>query len=633
MKNNSPAPFNYHNPLKPLEDAVPSDGNLDYYSTPVESMCIDGFTQFYTLMLAIWQLRPHDLQLCYDLRTVVSRCSFLGWFATAGRKEYKSIEELEPLWNELRLPADIPTTQWSGGISKFMQVVIISRPDLQIDAQLLTEELQLKALAWFFCSNGYKEVRPPFPMPSWQREFLIGEQGLESSRLARLMFTQRKDLQQAFNILDKAGLDHFHSWLNNNALQESGIGVSRRATVETDFPPYLNSRSKDSATSFDKPFGVNLIGYAYGELGIGEDVRMAAKSLDAAGVPFTVFNFSPGEGVRQEDSSIKDWVSDTFPYSINIVCLTAMEHLRLFSEYGSSIFHGRYTIGYWPWELHFWPSKWKHCFNLVDEVWASSSYIHTALAAASPKLSLLMPMAVSVPPVKEPKSTIRERFDIDKDAISFIFSFDGNSSLNRKNPLGVIAAFKEAFPNGTENVLLIIKSMRIESAGPAGLIVNQAAQHDRRIKIIDEMLTKNDVLSLYSACDCFVSLHRSEGFGRGIAEALLLGLDVIATGYGGNIDFCLPLEAATVNYRLIPTTASCYVESDNNFWGDPDIMDAAEHMKRIYHCAHSKQTADDTKRGRESKMSDIFSHQSIGERYRARLERLFKNSGSPQRNI
>lgn len=614
-----------NDPLFHLKRAPLTGSGLGYYSDSVESMSIHGFIKFYTLLLAIWQLRPDDLQIHYDLQTDASRLSYVGWCVTAGRKEYKSLEQLKPLWDELGLPAEIPPTKWSGAISKLMQVVILSRPDLQIDFRLITEGEQIKALTWFFCSNGYKEIYPPIPMPPWQYQFLVGRQNLSSSRLAELMYTQRKDLQLAFDISTNSGLNNFNTWIKANGLRESGVEISNPSTAESNLPDHIQAHTDESAIAA-RPFGVNLIGYAYGELGIGEDVRMAAKSLDAAGIPFTVFNFSPGVGVREQDYSIDEWVGEALPYSINIVCLTALEHLRLFATYGLDIFLERYTIGYWPWELQLWPEKWNHCFNLVDEVWASSTYIKAGLDDASAKPSMLMPMAVSVPNIRQDKYTIRTRFGIDKHAVSFIFSFDGNSSINRKNPLGVVAAFDVAFPEGTEHVELIIKSMR--TTGSAWSQIIEATRKDKRIKVIDEVLTKEEVLSLYSACDCFVSLHRSEGFGRGIAEALLLDLEIIATGYGGNVDFCRSLDGAMVSYRVIPTTSSCYVESDKNYWAEPDIDDAAAHMKRTYLRGQLNMSAKTAASDRKHKMLDIFSHTSVGKRYLHRLRQIFEGLGN-----
>lgn len=289
--------------------------------------------------------------------------------------------------------------------------------------------------------------------------------------------------------------------------------------------------------------GVNLIGYAFGELGIGEDVRMAALALEAANILFTVINFRPGDDIRQNDRSIAQWVTNDPLYTVNIVCLTALEHLRIYAEQGGALFKDRYNIGYWPWELQYWPANWQHCFSLVDEVWVSSQHTWQAAQKVSSVPVYIMPMAVAIPKVKR---YTRKQWSLPETDHLFVFSFDGNSSLARKNPLGVIEAFKLAFPNGHEAAGLVIKCMRPDINNPAWQRILKLAATDSRIHIIDQMLSKPEVLGLYKVCDCFVSLHRAEGFGRGIAEALLLGLNVIATDHGGNVDFCLLITVSLV---------------------------------------------------------------------------------------
>ena len=157
-----------------------------------------------------------------------------------------------------------------------------------------------------------------------------------------------------------------------------------------------------------------------------------------------------------------------------------------------------------------------------------------------------MPMAVAIPKVKR---YTRKQWSLPETDYLFVFSFDGNSSLARKNPLGVIEAFKLAFPNGHEAAGLVIKCMRPDIKNPAWQRILKLAATDSRIHIIDQMLSKPEVLGLYKVCDCFVSLHRVEGFGRGIAEALLLRLNVIATDHGGNVDFCLLGSASSVCFK------------------------------------------------------------------------------------
>jgi glycosyltransferase involved in cell wall biosynthesis len=225
-----------------------------------------------------------------------------------------------------------------------------------------------------------------------------------------------------------------------------------------------------------------------------------------------------------------------------------------------------------------------------------------------------MPMAVALPKVK---SYTRKQWSLPTSDYLFVFSFDGNSSLARKNPLGVIEAFQNAFPKGKEPVGLVIKCMRPDEKNPAWQTILKIAKKDSRIHIIDRMLDKPDVLGLYQLCDCFVSLHRAEGFGRGIAEALLLGLEVIATDHGGNVDFCLPGSACLVSSRLIAVGENEYVEHYGQCWADPDILVAAKFMQKIsINKLKFKKTVIEEIRKQ-------FSSIVIGQNYRNRLNHVF----------
>src|SRR4051812_33826957 len=123
---------------------------------------------------------------------------------------------------------------------------------------------------------------------------------------------------------------------------------------------------------------------------------MAALALRAAGIPFSLYNVEPGREVCQGDNSVAALITDRLPYAINLLCTTGIETARLAAVEGSALFDGRRTIGYWPWELPEWPAEWRHAYDLVDEVWASSRYTCEAYAKSCPKPVRHMPMAVTV---------------------------------------------------------------------------------------------------------------------------------------------------------------------------------------------------------------------------------------------
>jgi glycosyltransferase involved in cell wall biosynthesis len=599
--------------VAPFFDCLPFYSGAEYfYSQPITELAVPGISDFYGLHLAIWQFRDKDLRLSYPLHCLEGRKKFLAWCVTHGHKEYRALKELDSFWKQLSMPADIPETEWSAGISRLLCVAVAERDDLGINPELSTADQQKAALFWFFFSGGWRELGlSSRDIPIWQKRFWLDTDEVSTSRFAGFIYAQRPDLQQAFDLKTDVGTHGFSHWLEHHAPRETILPLLQEPNPLTWGASLFR---QNPACSFD--FGVNLIGYAFGELGIGEDVRMAAQALDAAGVPFTVIDFPPGDNIRQNDRSVEQWVCKKAVYSINMVCLTALEHLRLYAEKGSGLFDGRYCIGYWPWELQAWPQNWRHCFNLVDEVWASSQHTYHAVRQATALPVEYMPMAVSLPrglDAAAPK--LRSNFNLPDNKYLFVFSFDGNSFIERKNPLAVVKAFTNAFAASEQDVGLVVKCMRPDPDNLVWQEIGDLAAQDERIIVYDAMLSKLDVMELYRACDCFVSLHRAEGFGRGIAEALLLGLDVIATDHGGNVDFCRKAGAHLVSCDMVPLNDTDYVEAHGQYWAEADIQDAAHAMRRAY--AKSARRAVDAE-----VLESLFSFASVGEKYRERLQQV-----------
>lgn len=604
-----------------LLESLPNGKNArDTYASPISELTVAGVSKFYGLFLAILQIRSEDLLPHYILSNEASRKDFLGWVAVHGRREYRAVRELSEFWSELAQRAEVPKTEWSAGISRLLQLVIHNRTDLGINSDLEDEDEQLRALSWYWLQGGIQELgldAGHFTLE--EKAFWLDSTDLITSRFAKLVYAGRKDIRDSFPIDTAEGRLLFNNWLTSQGLAETALPL----LLETLPRAWPRKLSVCEHTALRK--GVNLIGYAFGELGIGEDVRMAARALAAARVPFCIVDFPPGAEIRQADRSVEEWVSDQPVYDTNIFCLTALEQLRFYLISGSSFFDGRYSIGYWPWELHLWPRAWRHCFNLIDEVWASSHHIKRSIQEATYKNVRYMPMAVCLPTDFSPK-TDRERWGLPNDKYIFVFSFDGSSYTQRKNPDAILAAFAMAFSETDDSVRLLIKCMRPKPGNVIWQQVVKAAEADSRITILDEMLSKEEVLQLYTSCDCFISLHRAEGFGRGIAEAFLLNLRVIATDYGGNSDFCRELGPFNIPYDLVNTKETDYVQGANNFWADPDIAKAAAAMAAAV-IADSKMGG--SERYPTTKLIQLFSPTTVGARYRICLDSLATFSSQP----
>jgi glycosyltransferase involved in cell wall biosynthesis len=304
----------------------------------------------------------------------------------------------------------------------------------------------------------------------------------------------------------------------------------------------------------EKPFGVNLIGHASCVFGLGEYLRMVAKALEAVDIPFVVIDIPANNGApaNEESLRLKTLTSnDERPYAFSIYCMTADTHLQLEmklamqGETGSQT----YSVAIWFWELEQWPKRLAIALVLADEYWPCTELIRRALQGAKDEFLHSFPTSsvdkqiLTMPPVVdlgdqvsfsnlEERRKMRRSWGLDPDAVIFAFSFDLNSRIARKNPQAVVKAFQLAFSNTDENIppaCLVIKTFPPREPEPSWEELKTILANDNRITIIEDDLDRSSILSLYGCCDCFVSLHRSEGLGLGMAEAFQLGLDVIAT--------------------------------------------------------------------------------------------------------
>lgn len=476
-----------------------------------------------------------DLRRRFQFHLDERQDAFRSWLVTTGVHEYASLYNDAALARWLRRPSQFP------GISMLQEQVWQARQDVQAAHPLPDDGAGF--VDWFYLHGVGEHGLWPWLTPAERQRVCLQEGPWQAQLLQRAT----DDLLQA----------------------EPPLPATQR------------------------PWGVNLIGYAYGQLGIGEDVRMAARALQAAGVPVCMVNFKPGNDVAQNDRSMHDCVvSGPGPYAVNVFCLTAMEHGRFFAEQGPRQLQGRYNIGYWPWELGRWPDAWAQLVHLVDEVWVSTRHTHDAVAPVCATLHRpvpvhVMPMAVELGPVERgSRATVRQRWRLPLQARLMVFTFDLNSSIHRKNPQAVVESFLRAFPRSDwapEQVGLVIKVHPPRRRHAAWDALKRLAAQDDRLHIIEQTLSRPALLALYRACDVFVSLHRAEGFGRGIAEALQLGLHVVTTRYSGNVDFCSAPEFAgrvdLIDYRLVRVRPGQYPFGAGQVWANADLNHAARCLR------------------------------------------------------
>jgi len=252
----------------------------------------------------------------------------------------------------------------------------------------------------------------------------------------------------------------------------------------------------------------------------------------------------------------------------------------------------------------------------VDEVWAPSRFIQRAFAEKTDIPVEYMPLCVTLPAV-QPYS--RRHFALPDQTYLFLYTFDFFSYLERKNPFASILAFKAAFTRNDNSVGLVLKIMNGDTGSSTWQRMVDLIDGDPRIVIINKTLDRSEVIGLLATCDCFVSLHRSEGFGRGPAEAMYLGKPVIVTNYSGNTDFTLSDNSCLVDYRLIPVAEGQYPFYHGQAWADADIEHAAWYMQRLVSEKHF--AAGIAAKGRDY-IHRNFSQKKIGSMYADRLKKL-----------
>jgi glycosyltransferase involved in cell wall biosynthesis len=415
----------------------------------------------------------------------------------------------------------------------------------------------------------------------------------EKTQEARSLFTANGRVAFMgwfFGVVDTLGIEpllagRWRAWVQSPegdaALSKQKIKVSQLKWINPKPPSKIETCAKQT----DKPFGLNIYGFAYGELGIGEDLRMAVECCEAAGIPYHVVNVDAGD-TRQADLHLKGKVSDDTerpPYNTNLFCLPAFDTVsRVFMQKGAKVFEGYHNIGWWPWELAVFPKAWKpYAFELVDEVWASSTFLEEMYKRATDKPVKLVPLAVSV---ERMKPYPRKHYGLPEKKFLFLYIFDFNSSVARKNPMAAVQAFKQAFKPGDNTVGLVLKTMNTKSNNPQWQAFIKECQANDCIQLITETLDRPEVLGLINACDAYVSLHRAEGFGRTLAEAMLLGKPVVATNYSGNVDFMHTRFAYPVPFAesLVDIKKYQWIEHDDfSVWAEPENESAANSMKEI----------------------------------------------------
>jgi glycosyltransferase involved in cell wall biosynthesis len=368
--------------------------------------------------------------------------------------------------------------------------------------------------------------------------------------------------------------------------------------------------------------GVNVTGYLRDESGWGEAARGYIRALRSLRIPVALNDLSELSSNRSEDRTLTTFDAG-HPYDVNLVCIDAAQHFAIMSHIGANLFEGRFNIGAWAWEMPRFPEKWYDRFAYYDEIWVTSSFIANVLAPISP-----VPV-VRIPPVltsgtRGSREDGRRRLGVSSEEFVYLFVFDFHSHMERKNPLALIDAFKMAF-GSSELVRLVIKCVNADS-DPDGFAAMNTRARGLPIDFHAGYWPSQELRDLMAACDAYVSLHRSEGTGLTITDAMALGKPVIATSWSGNMDFMDVSNSFPVRYDLVELQRTVGPYRAGEIWADPSVEHAAELMRCVF---EDREEARSRGRAARREIEANYSEEMVADLIRQRLEVIASRARFP----
>lgn len=363
--------------------------------------------------------------------------------------------------------------------------------------------------------------------------------------------------------------------------------------------------------------GVNVIGHVYSETGVGELARQTLRALKSVDFPLAVYPIEDYDSARKNDHMADQFDRATI-HPVNIFQINADMTFPVRERLDPQLYQGRYNVGRWVWEMAHFPERWQRAFDAYDEIWVPSTFVQAAVAAQSPKPVIYMPVSVEQP---LPENVTRSGLGLPEDRFVFLFMFDMFSVIERKNPWALIQAFEEAFneEERRSRAALVIKVNNLDTIpGEAARLRQEIARVNG--VLIDAYFDRLQTNGLLSLCDAYVSLHRSEGYGFTLAEAMYFGKPTIATAYSGNMDFMTLDNSYLVPYRLVELERDYPPYDAGGVWADPDVHAAASLLRRVY-----EQPVEAAERGQFAAASfrQYYNPVIVGRRMVSRLSRIW----------
>ncbi len=324
--------------------------------------------------------------------------------------------------------------------------------------------------------------------------------------------------------------------------------------------------------------GLNVLGSLTVESGLGEWARSTIRAARRVGIDVSLGDFEEFEDVRAGEE-VGDGTKETLLYDVNVFHFNPNQLGRQVQAL-SGHFDSRYNIGCWIWETPEFPDEWQPAFEAFNEIWTPSSFSQKAIQRKADIPVIRIPVSVS-PEV--PTDQDRRTLGLPEGRFIFLTMADFYSCPERKNPLGVLDAYSRAFGPNSSEVCLVLKLNNTQLRPDIMRAVEEYLSRDDSIIPFYGYMDRPALNALINACDCLVSLHRAEGFGLPIAEAMYMGKPVIATNWSGNTDFVNDGNSLLVDYEVVEIARDIpgTPYKKGHHWAEPNGDDAAEQMSRV----------------------------------------------------
>lgn len=387
-----------------------------------------------------------------------------------------------------------------------------------------------------------------------------------------------------------------------------------RAEVAAVRQDYCNGRRTQRSRPTAELRGTNVISHFCNPSGLQQAALWTKAGLERAGLHVACRDVPVPRHYIPPDR--EKWLGlEVHPVTILTHAATPY-FLNAYERAGLYRRPGVYRIAYWAWELEAVPDEWIASAETVNEIWAPTPFVAEAMRRVMPRPVFDMLPGVEIGAV-EPVT--REELGVAADRFVFLFMFDLHSQIHRKNPGAVVAAFRQAFDRH-DAAALVIKA----SGGDIFKDDLEALEETCRaenVLLIHEQMPRARAYGMVAMCDCFVSLHRSEGFGLGMAEAMLLGKPVIATAYSGNLAFMTRENSLLVDYQIVEITEDRPVYTKGNRWAEPSVAHAAQLMREVF---DHREAAFEKAGQVQPEIARLLSLEAAGQRMRARLEQIIR---------